>query len=736
MTLNPTIHPVRQMPVTKGITACLIIGAAMLGFFHGIKLANWQVALEGAQVLAGLVDYPASNPQGMYHRKLWTLLNQAPALVLYLGIPERLLSVIISGLGGTAFYVGVSLVTYAVGRNLLVSLVMPMVVLWTGVAGAAGGITYPVLLLNSPHTYGSFGLSVAVIVLGLAGCGYLRTAAFVIGLAPSIHPSWGVWINLVVCLSLLARISLLKHIAGKIVPWLLAGYFLTGVSLLFWFLQSPNIDTQPSEHIAEYISVFIEKWDPHRHQMTISQLTLKNSWNVTTAFLTGIICVLCMLTRSRSNNKYPQILFTGLFVSTMLATVISMIMLLPPAIVPSWLLAFMPQRLLNISILCFLPLLFGALGWEWQQIDFGRFAIFLLGVIFFKFTELFPGQVVGFIVCLFIFVGLLSSSKIRLSKNNYLSWMLGALIFVFPVVNVSSIHILLDGRSIEYFLTNVFFVLSTTSIAVIIRNSGEQRDRTDHWLLVTAIISIGCGIVFLTGWTGLLWKLEGLAGLEIVASAVFFAYATILIMFRAVISGSGVRIVQGIDQLVKRIPQKLDFLHDDRGDVVRKHHQVVVGIGIVVSVCLFLGSKTLTDAAWTKARFSDRTNNKFWATIAEGDDYLLTGPGLFMIQVRSRRPVLIDGGAIDWLPYIPEAGPAVARILRQVYGVDFFDPPSHRTGKLSPDWSKNLWIQRTVGEWKMLKERYHITNILVDKDWILNLPSLMQNQDYKLYYIP
>ena len=54
---------------------------------------------------------------------------------------------------------------------------------------------------------------------------------------------------------------------------------------------------------------------------------------------------------------------------------------------------------------------------------------------------------------------------------------------------------------------------------------------------------------------------------------------------------------------------------------------------------------------------------------------LLTGGSLHLIQFRTRRPVLLDGGGLDALPYAPESGPEMQRVLLDVYGIDLLNPP-------------------------------------------------------------
>jgi hypothetical protein len=58
----------------------VLIASGVLGFRVGyVGFPTWHVAVQTAQVLAGLVTYPPDNPFYIYHARLWTLLHQLGA---------------------------------------------------------------------------------------------------------------------------------------------------------------------------------------------------------------------------------------------------------------------------------------------------------------------------------------------------------------------------------------------------------------------------------------------------------------------------------------------------------------------------------------------------------------------------------------------------------------------------------------------------------------------------------
>jgi hypothetical protein len=136
--------------------------------------------------------------------------------------------------------------------------------------------------------------------------------------------------------------------------------------------------------------------------------------------------------------------------------------------------------------------------------------------------------------------------------------------------------------------------------------------------------------------------------------------------------------------------------------------------------------------------FVDRTNDGFFASVSREEGVLL-GPGeIYLLQLRTRRPVLIDAGALDTLAYTPETGPAMHRILRDVYGIDMFDPPEKARGggKLPASVHRATWEAFTADRWQEIRRRYHVTNVLTDGDWVLDLPIIAQSSRYLLYRIP
>src|SRR5436190_16955722 len=94
--------------------------SGILGYWIGYRcLPAWQVAIEPAQVIAGIVSYPIDNPNYIYEIKLWTILHQALAPALRAGVSEIALSQVLSGVVGMLALQALSLFVFAFCRDVL-----------------------------------------------------------------------------------------------------------------------------------------------------------------------------------------------------------------------------------------------------------------------------------------------------------------------------------------------------------------------------------------------------------------------------------------------------------------------------------------------------------------------------------------------------------------------------------------------------------------------------------------
>jgi len=504
--------------------------SGLLGYFVGSRgFPEWQVPVETAQVLAGIVRYPPDNPFLIYHLKLWTVLHQICAAFLAAGVSEIRLSVWLSGITGMLSFQALAMTTFAFSRSSWISVATTIVVFVSGATNY--GVRYPIFLLGTSHTYGSVGLSWAVLTAALIGCGRYRVALFLLGLAPAVHPSLGIWLAIIAAL---AFASDLPSVRVNVLPnwrWFAGGATLTAVSLALHLWTGRGVPAIDSSTAARFLATFTALWDEHRQPMGLVHVGV--ALNLA-AVLVGIISL-----RWISRSLPPSSSFGLRFViaSGLVSFACIALSWVPPDRVPGFVVVLMPTRVVNVDVMMFAVLVLGLLG-TYRTVA-GR--LLLAGVM-------------------------------------------GGLLL------------------------------------------------TSH-----------------------------------------------------------------------RLP---DVLHPQLRTI--------------------------------EVAFRDRTNDALLATAARGKGLLATGGDLHLIQLRTRRPVVLDGGGLDGLPYALAGGPEMARILRDIYGIDFFNPPAeaHGIGMIPSSFNRRVWEGYPQDRWEEIRRKYNVTQVMTYNDWTLHLPIVAQNARYLLYEIP
>lgn len=578
-----------------------------LGFFLGAsRYATWQAAVETGQVLAGLVEYPPNNPFFLYHTKVWTLSNQATALLLRLGLSEIAISVVLSGLLGMVSFQALSAVTLAFSKDEWAALGSPPLILLTGVASF--GVTYGVYLMGISHTYGVLGLSSALLTVALIACEEYSVGAFLLGLAPAIHASVGVWLWLIVFVCFLWDRRALWEPARRSARSLLLGVGLSAGSLAVHLLVTYHPGNVAPDVASRYFVAFTTLWDEHRSPVEIDHPGV---------YLNAGVTALSLLWLAWFRKDVPRashFLLRFFLVSGALGFVAIVASWQPPDMLPGTLLVLMPNRLLNLNVLAGAAFLIGLLA-AYPKHDSAQAG--LVGLI----------------------AGLMVAAKSQL-------WALQGKLEKPPPVEIDPL-LAMAAASLA--------LMAVASRSAAAPASDRPAPR--------------------------LGPLKGTVRLLLVLAAA----ATVV---TSLTSWNAARL---------NIRDRL------------------------------------------RREFRDRTNDDLMARTAKGKGLLLTAGDLHLVQLRTRRPVLLDGGGLDMLSYVPEAGPEMERILRKAYGVDFFDPghsKATRLGTIPPAASEKIWRKRLPSEWIRIRKEFGVTEVLAFARWKLRLPVVTENEELALYRIP
>lgn len=362
--------------------ALLVLAVSgVLGFRVGfVEFPTWQVAVETAQVVAGLVTYPDGNPFYVYHTKLWTMFHQAGALLLLSGVSEIMLSKLISGLLAAVSFQALSMVVYAFTPDALLAIGAPFFVFYT--RAAEHGSVYPISLLGTEHTYGVAGLSLAVLIIGLLGSGCYRLGAFMLGVAPAVHASWSAWLYLIAGIAFLLDFRTLAKEVRPAIKYFVAGFAVTVASLLiqrFVIYDVPPIDPAISER---YLKGFLKEWDHHRQPAPLVSVGLILNIDVL------VMAIVWLAAFSRDAAPRTKFVVRAAAASAAVSLPLLFVSWISPDNVPGRLLVLMPSRFLNFDTFAFVALMLGLLGLQHRRV-LGQLATLALVVgLFFSYRSM------------------------------------------------------------------------------------------------------------------------------------------------------------------------------------------------------------------------------------------------------------------------------------------------------------------------------------------------------------
>src|SRR5207302_6600092 len=113
-------------------------------------------------------------------------------------------------------------------------------------------------------TYGAVGLSLFVLVLALLGAGCLRLGGFLLGVAPAVHASVGVWLWMVVALAFAWDFRKNVEVFRPALKYALAGCAVAAASLAVQLTVTYDVPKVDAAVSSRYLAAFVSIWDVHR----------------------------------------------------------------------------------------------------------------------------------------------------------------------------------------------------------------------------------------------------------------------------------------------------------------------------------------------------------------------------------------------------------------------------------------------------------------------------------------
>ena len=628
--------------------AAVAAASALAGAAIGALEPAWHVALEPAQVLSGIVHYPPGNPFGLYELRLWTLWHQLLAPLLAAGIPERALTIALSGAVGALTFAALAIMALAHGAHPGLAFATPFVLIL--LEPGLWGFNYPILLVGYGHTYGMAGLAWLLGICGLLGAGCRRTAAFLLGLAPAIHASLGASFALVVGACALADLRELRPQLRSMALWGAIGAALSAASFGWQQIAASAPPVADPAVAARYLDAFVRVWDQHRRPVNLA------AWKAFLVWCT-LLLAFALLRYGRQSIPAPNRLSLRVFLACGVIGVANSVLLrlVPLGDIPSALLVAMPMRLANLPALAFVPLLIGVL-WRMRESPAARLLLLAVAIV----------AIAG----------------------RRAPWLNAVGLVTFNVAPLLIVAARTQPRPVLRLAALGLFTYY-----------GVYR------------LSLDLPFLGRRGASGVL-----MLAASVVALAVLWARAERLVLRR------------GLGTRARRLAVRLD----PREPLF----DVPLAIAFAAAV-IAVGGSAAAGLPVRLAELRDRTNDPALRAASHGEGMVAAGPGLGQVQLLTRRPVLLDPEALDMLPYAADGGPALERILREVYAVDFFDPPAPARYKavVPKQPVRSAWEARSAEAWSEIGARFGVSEVLVDADWRLRLPEVTRSERYALYRV-
>jgi hypothetical protein len=667
---------------------------ALISGFCGLLLGapcGLQIPVESAQVLAGLVKYPPDNPFYMYHVKTWTLLHQVSALLLAVGLGERVVSMLLGGLLGMMSFGAVSLCVFALGRNWLPAVLLPILCLWADVYQEITGVYRVHLLSERPSTYyGAFGTALVLLAWSLYGVGLRRTGAWLMGLAPACHAGLGSWCLGVGVLCLFCNRKPERRFLKPVAAWLGVGLLCSAASLAYHLHQIRNLPGISPELRERYVAAFAAGWDLHRQAYPLGDVSLYYG------VCAGVVGLVWLRRLSDDAASCDSFLMATLTMSAVLGVLLALSTHWSEHL-PTQLIAAMPGRYINVVALAFPAVVLGLLA----RYRLHPTLSVLQGVLMaYIALRVFRNNVGVYVpgICHALLVAALAILGCACALRRASDMPGRALSALRPLAALILLGLAFWHAPRDWHVSAVYLV---GVIAICLPAHGQRLlDRDSVRSLVTAVTAAAgvCAAMEVLGWRPTL-------GLCLALLAAWFVHGTRL----------GAR----------------------SWPLAGRWRPAAAG-GACCLALPALASAMVSDLG--KGYFAMRVwqSDPLLALVHEGSGLVVIAPGVRGTQLRARRPVLL--GPLNQLPYVPESAPAMNRILQRLHSDDLLRPRPvgyvPELGGIVSSASRALWQARSPGDWRALAEEFGFTQVLVKRDWQLQLPIVGESDLWILYAVP
>lgn len=696
----------------------LLFFSGLIGFILGFLHAEYQWVIWPAQVLAGIVKYPPNNPFYMLSMKSWEILHQIAALLLKIGFSEITISIFLSAILGLLTFQALSLGIYTISRKILFSITGSFFIFFIhGVFSR--GITYPITLLVTNQTYGLISLLLIMLTVELIANQKFVLGGLLLGIFPAIHPTQGIWCNIIVFISLIVKFkSIQKILKLRLIKYYLLGLIFSLSSFLVFIYQKPFFPKVDNLVIAEFQKALFLYWGDQYQKFNILGGSLGK------VFISIILSIWALYKYKKLHDNI-KFYFITFIVTAIVAGISSFVYWIPAEHISKfyYLLLSNPARLLNYNVLGSFILILGILNKYQKQNIFVKnsLALFIILLTIYRVifsiyrpnkTTLSSDAITLGLMLFFGVIVILVNYPIKKWISNFT-----ILLTLFLFYSISTIFNLITP---EVFISILIYMMGTLFVGLKINLKKYLTNLTG---LILIIIGFTCKKYHYSSSliVNLIYKI--IPTFFIISGVIFIITAIPLVKVK-------------IESYYKN--NLREFLIKINNKTSRLF-KTLMNLSILAIVLIIFFNAANIYLNNKKNLFDNWANNEFLKTIYHRKGLILAGingdPGLMM---KTRRPVLYMGGPLV-VNYSPDIGPELNRIYIIVYGIDFLNPPEDLIRKsernIPEENVKRLWEKRSFSEWQKIGKIFNFKDVIVKADWKLNLPFVASDENFTLYTI-
>jgi len=552
-------------------------------------------------------------------------------------------------------------------------------------------------------TYGVFGAAYVLYAWSLLGVGHRRAGALLLGLAPAVHPVLGAWCLTIGAMALAwEEHRQLSALRGEL-RWLAAGLVLSCASFAVQWTLSRGLPAVDVEVARELTAIFARDWDNHRVRVPIRHLVV-----ISAACTTALAGIYLRFGRSSLPDR-SIVLLRCLTISAPAGLLLSLLtnwqQFLPMPLVMA-----MPGRFNDVVALAFPALVLSLVAR--QRSNLAMHALLSLVLVY----------------CL-LKTNMMITHRIYVpSAPKVMAALALGLLLVSPRLADGC----LPGRLWNAASWHGLRALVLGCLFAAVYN--WRRDR----VLAQTICIAALAIVALSHSPGV-WRrvAAGALGWRVAPSLLWLIDAACLLKISAAVVGPSFTLAAAAGVACLARKEWLPIVARPRSLAVGLRMASLATLG---GICVFVGGgKLVGEATAGQARLRNWTNDPVLAAVSRGSGLTLTASRIELMQLQTRRGVLLYGAAMNQLTYVPASAPKINEILQRVYGEDLFAPRPDgwvRCGGLMGDSGRQLWAERDVEEWIALSREFGFTDVVTYTDWTTKLPLVARNTKYALYHVP